>query len=224
MRPWNSGLRWKYSPPRLAQQGRQTRQMRITKSINPKMDSQGLSLVQAKRKIRRCTQLYYKIRYWASTTPFCSMKFTIVMRYVRKTISTHSKCNGRTNMTLKSCTKLHLKCRRKVHSSTREVLIHRLSIQSILSWSSIVRALILHGPSTSLAVAIVLWCLQIRPLRNVDYSQMQLTTLLFLHLTHSRTHLSSNRHLGWTITNPLVYPHRDFVGCQIFCKVQVHHK
>ena len=186
MRPWNSAPRWRYSHRKLALRAKQIRQTKTIKSISRKMASQGLSLVQARRKIRKCTQLYYRIKYSASTIPFCFMKFTIATRFVRKIISIPSKCSVRMNIIQRRFTRQPPKCRRNVHSSTRAALIPLLSILNILSWSLIARALILLGLSTSQAVEIVRWCLQIRPLRNEDFSQMQLITHLSPHSILSR--------------------------------------
>lgn len=224
MRPWNSEPRWRYLHRRPAQQGKQTRPMKIIRSISRKMGSQGLNRVPVKRKIRRCTQLCFRIKYSASTIPFYFMKFTIAMRYAKKIISTLSKCNDRMPTITKSYTRQHQRCRRNLPNLTKEALIHHLSILNIQSWSLIARALILLGPSISQAVEIVQWCPQTRLLRNVDFSQMQLTTLLSQHLILNRILNSNSRLLAWTITRTLVCRHRDFVGSQIFYKVPGHHK
>lgn len=222
MRPWNSAPRWRYSHRKLAQTVIQIRQTRIIKWISRKMGSQGLSLVLVRRKIRKCTQLYYKIKYSASIIPFCFMKFTIATRFARKIISILSKCSDRMTITLRSYTRQPRKCRRNVLSSTRAALIPPLSILNIQSWSSIVRALILLDPSTSPAVAIVQCYPQIRHLRNGDYSRMPLITRRSPLSTRSRI---KSRVSGWTITSRRVCRRRDFVVCQIFCKVRAaHHK
>ncbi len=152
------------------------------------------------------------------------MKFTIVMKFAKKIIYTLFKCKDRMPSILKSYIRAHQRCRKNLPNLIKEALIHHLSILNIQSWSSIVRAQILLGPSISQAVEIVLWCPQTRRLRNVDFSQMQLITLLFQLSILSQTQSSNSRRLVWTITRIRVCPHRDFVGCQIFYKVPGHHK
>lgn len=199
-----------------------------TMSTRPRMGSLVQSQALAKRKTRRCTRPYSKIRYWALTIHSCFTKFIIAMRYAKKIISIRFRCSGRMNTIPKSFTKPRRKCRRKVHSlKTRAALTHPLSTRSILSWNSIVKAQTQHGKSTNQVAAIqgvaVVWCPQIRPLKSVVYSQTRQITPLSLPSMLQQNHNSSSSPLAWTITNLRAFPrrHREFVGSQIFYKVPV---
>ena len=52
----------------------------------------GLSRLLARRKIAKCTQHCFKIRSSELIMLIYFMKFTIEMKFVRKIISTHTKC------------------------------------------------------------------------------------------------------------------------------------
>ncbi len=147
------------------------------------------------------------------------------MRYAKKIIFILSRCSVRMNTIRKSFIRQHQRYRRKVRSLTKAALTLRLSTLSTLYWNLIARALILRDLSISRAAAIqeaaVVWCPQIRHLKNVVYSQTRQITLQFLHSMLQQSH--SSRPLAWTIINLRVFRHRhrEFEGSQIFCKVQV---
>lgn len=151
------------------------------------------------------------------------MKFTIAMKFAKRIISTPSRCSDRT---LRSCILRLQKYRKRVLSLTKvagQTLLH--STLNTQYWSSIVKVLILIGArNISQVVETVVPCSNhlIKPLRNVDYSQMPPITLRCLPLTRNFRIL--NKHSGWTIISRRVCLHREFVGSQISCKVPAHHK
>ena len=100
----------------------------------------GPSRPQVRKKIAKCTQLYFKIRSSELIMLICFMKFTIETKYARKTIFTHIRCRERALQTAEMQMKWLRVDQRRSHNfhSPRCMIPHHL-IRSSQSWNSMGR-------------------------------------------------------------------------------------
>lgn len=145
MPPWNSALKLRYLPPKHITLTRQKRQSITARATRAAISPKGRSLLQARKKIAKCTQHCSRIRSSESTTPICFMKYTIEMRWARKTTFIHIRCRER-GQPKQRMQKIWLRIvgpRRSHKTPLRRprCMIPRLLIRSIQSWNLMERAL-----------------------------------------------------------------------------------
>ena len=106
MPPWNSAQRLRSLPQKHTTQTNQRLLMIVRTNtrmaIKAGIKHRDRNLQQARKKIAKCTQLFFRIRSSGLTIPIYFMKYTIEMKFVRKIISTHIKCRGKAQVMQKT--------------------------------------------------------------------------------------------------------------------------
>ena len=145
MPPWNSALRLRSLPPKHKTQTSQRRQSITARITRAGISLKGRNPLQARKKIAKCTQHSSRTRSSESTIPICCMKYTIEMRWARKTTFTHTRCRER-GQPKERTQKIWMRMvgPRKSHKTPSRhprCMIPRLLIRSIQSWNLMERAL-----------------------------------------------------------------------------------